>query len=44
MEVLGDMKEMMTSFRRMMSGLAIALVLMYLVLVVRFVASCSRCR
>ncbi|HLK59166.1 MAG TPA: efflux RND transporter permease subunit [Chthonomonadaceae bacterium] len=36
MEVLGDMKEMMTSFRRMMSGLAIALVLMYLVLVVQF--------
>jgi HAE1 family hydrophobic/amphiphilic exporter-1 len=36
MEVLGDMKEMMTSFRRMMSGLAIALALMYLVLVVQF--------
>ncbi len=36
MEVLGDMKEMMTSFRRMMSGLALALVLMVLVLVVQF--------
>ena len=36
MEALGDMKEMMTSFRRMMSGLVIALVLMYLVLVVQF--------
>lgn len=36
MEVLGDMKEMMTSFRRMMSGLAMALALMVLVLVVQF--------
>ena len=36
MEVLGDMKEMMSSFRRMMSGLAIALVLMALILVVQF--------
>jgi len=36
MEVLGDMKEMMTSFRRMMVGLALALALMVLVLVVQF--------
>ena len=36
LEALGDMKEMMSSFRRMMSGLVIALVLMYLVLVVQF--------
>jgi HAE1 family hydrophobic/amphiphilic exporter-1 len=36
LEVLGDMKEMMSSFRRMMSGLALALVLMVLVLVVQF--------
>ena len=36
MEALGDMKEMMSSFRRMMSGLALALVLMVLVLVVQF--------
>ena len=32
----GDMLEMMSAFRRMMSGLALALVLMYLVLVVQF--------
>ncbi len=36
MEVRGDMKEMMDSFRRMISGLTLALVLMYLVLVVQF--------
>ena len=36
MEALGDMKEMMASFRRMMSGLAVALVLMVLILVVQF--------
>ena len=36
MEALGDMKEMMSSFRRMMAGLIVALVLMYLVLVVQF--------
>ena len=32
----GDMLEMMSAFRRMMSGLALALVLMYLMLVVQF--------
>ncbi len=32
----GDMLEMMAAFRRMVSGLALALVLMYLVLVVQF--------
>ena len=32
----GDMLEMMAAFRRMMSGLALALALMYLVLVVQF--------
>lgn len=36
MEVRGDMKEMMASFARMLSGLALALCLMYLVLVVQF--------
>ena len=36
MEVRGDMKEMMDSFRRMLSGLLLALLLMYLVLVVQF--------
>lgn len=36
MEVRGDMKEMMDSFRRMITGLALALALMYLVLVVQF--------
>lgn len=36
MEVRGDMKEMMDSFRRMIAGLALALGLMYLVLVVQF--------
>ena len=36
MEALGDMKEMMSSFSRMMIGLVFALLLMYLVLVVQF--------
>jgi hydrophobic/amphiphilic exporter-1 (mainly G- bacteria), HAE1 family len=36
MEVRGDMKEMMASFARMFGGLALALCLMYLVLVVQF--------
>ena len=36
MEIRGDMKEMMDSFRRMISGLTLALALMYLVLVVQF--------
>ena len=36
MEIRGDMKEMMDSFRRMISGLTLALALMYLVLVIQF--------
>lgn len=36
MEIRGDMKEMMSSFARMLSGLWLALGLMYLVLVVQF--------
>lgn len=36
MEIRGDMKEMMDSFRRMIGGLTLALALMYLVLVVQF--------
>ena len=36
MEVRGDMTQMMDSFRRMIGGLLLALVLMYLVLVVQF--------
>ena len=36
MEIRGDMKEMMDSFRRMITGLTLALALMYLVLVVQF--------
>lgn len=36
MEMRGDMTEMMDSFRRMISGLTLALALMYLVLVVQF--------
>lgn len=36
MEMRGDMTQMMDSFRRLMSGLGISLVLMYLVLVIQF--------
>lgn len=36
MEVRGDMTQMMDSFRRMLGGFVIALILMYLVLVVQF--------
>ncbi|MCS6775661.1 MAG: efflux RND transporter permease subunit [Chloroherpetonaceae bacterium] len=36
MEIRGDMKEMMGSFARMLNGLWLALMLMYLVLVVQF--------
>lgn len=36
MEMRGDMTQMMDSFRRLLSGLALSLVLMYLVLVVQF--------
>lgn len=36
MEVRGDMTQMMDSFRRMLGGFVMALVLMYLVLVVQF--------
>ena len=36
MEMRGDMTQMMDSFRRLMSGLGLALVLMYLVLVIQF--------
>ena len=35
-EMRGDMNEMMSSFRRLLTGLLLALVLMYLVLVVQF--------
>lgn len=36
MEMRGDMTQMMDSFRRLMNGLVLALVLMYLVLVIQF--------
>lgn len=36
MEMRGDMTQMMDSFRRLMNGLLLALVLMYLVLVIQF--------
>jgi HAE1 family hydrophobic/amphiphilic exporter-1 len=36
MEMRGDMTQMMDSFRRLVGGLAFALVLMYLVLVIQF--------
>ncbi len=36
MEMRGDMTQMMDSFRRLMNGLFLALVLMYLVLVIQF--------
>ncbi len=36
MEMRGDMTQMMDSFRRLVSGLGLALVLMYLVLVIQF--------
>ncbi len=36
MEMRGDMTQMMDSFRRLIGGLALALVLMYLVLVIQF--------
>lgn len=36
MEMRGDMTQMMDSFRRLMSGLGLSLVMMYLVLVIQF--------
>jgi HAE1 family hydrophobic/amphiphilic exporter-1 len=36
MEMRGDMTQMMDSFRRLMSGLALSLAMMYLVLVIQF--------
>ncbi len=36
MEMRGDMTQMMTSFRRLMGGLALAIIFMYLVLVAQF--------
>src|ERR1051326_2025723 len=36
MEVRGDMKEMMSSFARLLKGLGLSLGLMYLVLVIQF--------